>query len=368
MLLLLILPVKGICQEYSNRDEVPTNLKTAFYSIAEALPETCPIHLPFKKINVVDARFDTSKLGFEISKKFIDVNFKDFKKIRLEGGTQKSLEKFYNEYYKSCLEDSSGQLLIVLKTLWIDNVPNRSFKETRRTDIIKKSYQDIHTKIEFYLQKVNEYYPLKKIDTVYQLTEQNLPLFDTDLKINDLSFFIYTLKDIIEKRDFNVLLSNATNRRKLTFNQIDSFNNKRFQLPILVKKDINEGVFINFNEFSNNKPSIKDYKIDKFGILKLKTDSIDSKNYWAVRDESGLHLWAHSKLDSRSFMRAPVRSDIVRTENTFEFFIFDQIMLPTTVGGSIARFLLIDIDLGSGGKVRSVMIPRQINMETGEVY
>ena len=339
---LWILPAWAFCQKYSKKDEVPANLRIAIYNISGAVSKNCEIDLPFKNIVVLDARFDTSKLGFEISRKFIDVNFKDFKKIKLEGGTQKAIQEFYNEYYKSCFKDRVNELLIVLKTLWIDNVPNRSFKEGRRTYIVKDSYQDIHTKVEFYLQNENKYYPLKKIDTVYQLTEQNLPQFDMKLKVNDLTFFMYAIKDLIERNNFIELVNNAANRRQLTFNQIDSFN--------------------------NNRPSVTDYKIDEYGILKIKTDSVDSKNYWAIADGSGLHLWAHSRLDSWSYMRKPVKSDMVRTGNTFEFFIFDQIVVPTTFSGDLVRFLFIDINPGNGGKIRSVMIPRQLDMETGEVY
>jgi hypothetical protein len=360
-LLFLILPGLSFSQRSSKKNITTTQLDSLFYNLTSKTFAPSDISLPFSSIEILDARFDTTKLGFEMPKKHDKIGYKDFKKIKLEGGINKSIENFYNDYYKLCLKDTDNKLLVVLKTLWIDNLPSPDFKEKRRYDIVKESYQNIYIKFEYYLKNANGYYPIKRVDTVYQLTESILHSPDINLKKNDLSFFTYTLKSLLEKNDFIALIDKADKVRKLSLNSIDSFNRTRFNVPILTTAKLNDGVFLNFNEFKNNTPSTIEYKFKKIKgmeFLYINGETMESHFFWAISDSAGLHFSSSKK------------NNIIRIGNTFEFFSLDDIYLPKTIVGNILSINISNPNSGySGGTNHKYLaVPRQVNMETGEIY
>ena len=317
----------------------------------------------------MDARFDTSKLGFEIHQEYSNIRIKDFKRIKLQGGIDKSLENFYNDYYKLALKGSTDKLLMVLKTLWIDNIPNVETNEKVRYDIERATYQNIHVKIEYYVEKIDKYYPIKRLDTVYQLTESILNSTDFKFKKNDLSFFTYVLKSLIEKYDFKDLTDGFVQKRQLSLSNIDSFNKKRFLLPILTAPIINKGVFKNFKEFSNNTASINEVE-----LIKKK-----GEYYWANKNNGEMVSYFFLMSDSLGLSTgARKRIEAVRQSNTFEFFELSYIYLPKSVVGNMLGTIPENtyrypwnsnkVIAGDGARLQYVLAPRQINMETGLFY
>ena len=343
----------GYSQQNNNDINYTTDLDSIEYHLlAESLAPSS-IQFPFGGIVMTDARFDTSKLGFEIHKKYVNLGIKDFKKIKLKGGVKSNISDFYNDYYQHCFSHSDDRLFIVIKTLWIDNLPDHSYREERIINIIKESYEDIYIKVEFYLKRVNDYYPLKRVDTVFQLTEQNIHSPDLKFKKNNLSFFLFTLKSLLETYDFNTMTAYASIKKQLSINEIDSFNNKRFSIPVLKAKMFTNGVYLHFKEFANNDPSVgeNDYNIDKKGRVMIKEDRADERFYWAYANDSGIHIQGHRKVDFK------------RIGNTFEFFLGNLTSIQMTLTGNI-----LDMNKDKGKKLMYLLTPRQIDMETGIIY
>ena len=171
ILIFLIMPFFTIAQRWRAKDFTTILLDSIQYNISPKTLAPSQIDLPFKSIEILDARFDTSKLGFEIHREYSQLRLIDFKRIKLEGGVNQSLQNFYNDYYKIAFKNSTNKLFIVLKTLWINNLPSKQFQEKIRYDLDKESFQNIYVKLEYYLNNGTEYIPLKRVDTVYQLTE-----------------------------------------------------------------------------------------------------------------------------------------------------------------------------------------------------
>jgi hypothetical protein len=370
-LLFLIIPVFGFSQKPIPKKINTTNLDSIVYEISSKTTPPANIRLPFNAIDIIDARFDTSKLGFEIHQQYDNISYKDFKRIKLKRQINEGIQDFYNSYYRNSLAPAANKLLIVIKTLWIDNLPSSDFKEKRKYDLVQGAYQNIYIKFEYYLEKENLYYPLKRIDTVCQFTEKHLQLSEEKLKKNDLSFLTYTLKGLIENYDFDELISRVDESRKLTLNSIDSFNKKRFLIPILRASNINKGVYLNAKEFINNSPSIKAYTIKKIKgeeFLLINSDSVNLRNYWAIADSFGLHINFSGK------------NAHIKVGNTFEFFVADDVYLPKTFGGNLLSVIPQNIgnnrpvygenkvNSGNGVRLQYVFVPRQINMENGEIY
>lgn len=368
-LVVLILPVCVFSQTLGEKGVNTGILDSIEYNITSKTLAPSAIHLPFKRIGIIDARFDTSKLGFDLKKWYSYISNNDFRKIKLQGGTGKAIGDYYNDYYQLCLKDPANELLIVLKTLWIDNFPTGEFKERRRFDVVRESYQDIYVKFEYYLKRENEYYPLKRIDTVYQLTGQNINSKKFNFKKNNLSFFIFTLKSLMETYDFAELISKINLKNSVTLKAIDSFNNKRFLLPLLVADSTKKGIFLSVKDYINNAP-VPDsaYQFDKKGRLFKNGDKTTEVFYLMYANETGLYI------------RPKKKTDIVRVGNTFEFFILNDVYLPKTAAGNflslipgtrspaIEGFESAEFHTGNGARLHYVLVPRQINMETGEIY
>lgn len=344
-------------------------LDSAEYFLKSKTLAPSSIRLPFKHIEVIDARFDTSKLGFELKKWYSYISPEDFRKVKLRGGVAKAIQEYYNDYYQLCLSDTANELLIVLKNLWIDNLPTSEFKSNTDPDMIWEAYQNIYVKVEYYLKKETAYYPLKRIDTVYQLTEQNIHSEALNFKKNNLSFFLFTLKSLIETYDFAALIDKSGLRTRLTLTSIDSFNNKRYQLPILTAGKAKPGIYFTGKDYINNTPAADSgYVVDRKNRLFRKEDKKTEIPYLVHVTETGSHTQGSQKVV------------IQREGNAVEFFIVSGVYLSKAVAGSMLGIIpdrrfggtqeleQLKFHLGGGAKLHVILTPRQINMETGELY
>jgi hypothetical protein len=115
--LLFFLPQKIFSQENQKLIKSPADLDGIVYDISLPKVLPCELKFPFSRIEIIDARFDTSKLGFNFSLNDKKLTYKDFKKIKLLHGVAESIRQFYNNYYEACFNTSGDKLLIAIKTL-----------------------------------------------------------------------------------------------------------------------------------------------------------------------------------------------------------------------------------------------------------
>ena len=371
LLFFLVLPITSFSQKANKKDISTTTLDSIVYDLTPKTLAPSSIFLPFSKIQIIDARYDTSKLGYEIHQTHDFVNSNDFKKIKLNKGIYESIQLFYNDYYSLCLKDTMNKLLIVLKTLWIDNVPS-GYAPVESSKISEhESYQNIHVKWEYYIQRKNKYYPFKRIDTIYQLTQSIISSNDFKFKKNDLSFFIFVLKSQLEQIDFSSIGINYENKKSLSFSSIDSFNRRRLLLPIINASTVQNGLFLNFEEFKNNNPGVVDYEVKKVKKERLWINRENLKiieDFYLVSDSSGIHIGSEK------------RRSVVPVGNTFEFFSLGSVSQSKTLAGLMLNLMPIENYIYSPyqqfqrrfdsetGTIKIYLVPRQINMETGEVY
>jgi len=369
-LLLLLSPIFSFSQKPNKNDVATTSLDSIVYDLTQKTLAPSDIYIPFKSIEISDARFDTSKLGYELHKKYDNISFKDFKQIKLANGIRESLQFFYNDYYKLCLKDSVKKLLIVLKTLWIDHAPANDLMQETGDEIesISISFQNIHVKWEYYIHEGDRYYPFKRVDTVYRLTIPILKSKEYKFRKNDLSFFMFVLKSQLEQINYSQIDEKYNSKRSLSFHSIDSFNKKRFLMPIINSENIKKGIFLTFDEFRNNTPSIEQYELKRIDKGKYWVNSKNSEriyDFYLMCDSIGIHTGANKRIS------------VVRVGNTFEFFGSGYIPVSNSLIGNLlnsgsvlnsTRPFEKKYSFADGGELQGVNAPRQINMETGEIY
>ena len=339
----------------------PDNVRARIFELTVKTVPPDTLRLPFESIKVIDSRFDTSKLGYRISTTFSFRSKINVQKIVLRPGIATGIENFFNEYYRQNFTRNGKTLLISIKRLWINNVPRRQGKNQRK-DIDRRSQQDIYARFEYYFGSQNAYVPLKRVDTVFQLTPDK-KVEDYDPKDeNKLPFFCFALEKMVENVNYTFYIEALGKKNKMSLEDIDRYNATLKDIPIL-KEPVKKGVFLTFSEFKNNQPSITSFSKRK--LLKKKIyEIIDERenvilDYFAYYDGEKLAV-AKQLADLSGSNISQDNYGMYKVNNSFQFY------------ENYFRYTGRESNAGTTNEnIPSVIligVPRQLDMETGEIY
>jgi len=195
----------------------------------------------FNNIQVLDLRKDTTRLGIlRISQRGQD-------EFRLPASDPGNLAGYVNTAYAQ--PGAPWSLLIILKDLWIscpeDYVPMNHFE------------MNIAFHAEAYLRTEAGYQPVTFMDTTAeQLEGKFMPAVAED-----------GIRDLLAAFMARIATYDLTRtRRTVTFRQIDSFSQTRFNYAADTVAQFAKGVYKNVEEFRNDAPSILKYEISKVGL------------------------------------------------------------------------------------------------------
>lgn len=257
--------------------------------------------LPFRNIVVSDVRYDSSKLGY------IKNGSAKYDKIQLKTNWTDILIN----YFKDNLDATSDKtLFIVIKSFWMQKgiIEELTSKKVVQKDLFGKSDVAGNCKaaIDIYLAD-SVLYPLFKLDAAF--------LNFYKFKENKLDEWLYLPFDSIAKRilstDINSLL---VKKKKLSFEEVNTFYKKRFDLPTLKSKPTEKGIFLTFDDFCSNKLYVTDYRIQR-GNLTDELYTVHNSHeelvseFWGVTDGETLLV----KVGFNVYTA-------VRQQNTFETF------------------------------------------------
>lgn len=310
------------------------------------------IKLPFSSIKIIDSRFDTSKLGFLPVYNIIRDKRNVFRKIRFKSDKSiaVSLEEYYNEYYKESFLPNDFELLIVMKRFWVSGIDYTRSKEGNLVNNLDAT-TNLYCKWEYYLGKEGLYLPVKRIDTIMQVSDDLATYISEEFNELRLARFKFCLKALIELFDFDKAIAQFYKQPKKRMEEIVKYNDNRNEIKILKDSAFQKGIYLSFDEFKNNKPSITAYKEKHTAYGHFKSESY-------LEDIKGNLIsgyWGYS--DGKDFRFGKFGNDIIfRVGNTFEFFVhvkqvaFDN-STPVTTKANI-----------------KVWMPYQIDMENGLIY
>jgi hypothetical protein len=351
----------------------PFQLRDFYADISIDKPLPAQHKLPFSSIKIIDRRQDTVKIGFIPAGPNREGPY-SFECMRVRGGLTYALENVLNEHYQPSFSNDSTHLYIVVKRFWADPFPNNKIEQTE--NIEGKSVFDIYFNFELFYEKNNLYYPLKKIDTLFQTFISDSIEGCSDRRIKNCKVYGYALAKVFEEIDFNFYASRMDKiKNKISRQRLDSFINKYNNYPILNDSVFQKGVYMSFEEFRNNNPSVKNYTTEllRKGANKMlvvydeengKRERI--KEYWGYCD--GENIFS-------KFTPYP----LFRFGSTFEFFVDKQEYrvaireyqkLHNKVGifepVFINRIMFI-IKVFIPGTLNKAE-PMQLDMETGNIY
>ena len=308
------------------------------------------ISLPFESIRIIDSRFDTSKIGFIPVINILHDKRSIFRKFRFKDGVAKPLQEYYNKYYKNLFQHNGFELLIVMKRFWISGVDVSRDKRIEFTNSLDVN-TSFYIKWEYYLGKDGKYLPVRRTDTIAHLNESDYKYLSENFDERKLAPIKCLLKAMIELYDFDKKLLQFDKLPGKTMEEITAYNIKRNEVKALKDSVLQRGIYLSFDEFKNNAPSIKDFNEEK-----MKYKSFKSERY--LTDLQGnliSEYWGFS--DGQNFRYGKYGNDkIYRVGNAFEFFvqINNDVLEYSTLSPAKAKI--------------KVWFPYQIDMESGYVF
>jgi hypothetical protein len=294
------------------QDENSTlNLNSPFEVVLQNESSTQSLNGQFSSIHVIDARDDSSEIGFfHRDKGFYYGSYVDkdwYKPYCILPTAEQGITIWITNFLQTGKMDSStNTLLIVIKKFWISSEAVLPvFINDKKGQPNQGFDAGVIARLEFYLKRGEQFYPLYRFDSVIAYTEklpQNAGYFATE-----------TLKKSLEKL-FKVNWANIPLKKiRLSFAEIELSNKKNAGLPIQADHVLKKGVYKNFEEFKMNSPSISEYELRKGkegDLLYVKENGIEypDRLAWGFCDSKDIFVNSSDKY-----------SRLTKRQNTFYF-------------------------------------------------
>ena len=163
---------------------------------------------------------------------------------------------------------------MVLRKCWISTNVHKydgDLMWDMNEDTSKEIKVSLFTNIEFYLFKESGYYALYRFDSTFSgnikkpiniaglNTAGNKPKSYVGLLVQEaLETSLSKLETMDWKRNANV-----SSKRKFTWSEIEAHEQKIFDIPVLKDSLLVPGVYLTFEEFKSNSPSVTEFEITK---------------------------------------------------------------------------------------------------------
>lgn len=336
VLLLFVLSDKSVIGQVTNVFDAPykyIDVKNEQYTGSKKFN--------FSRFIIIDARPDPSKIGLYLQKNLIQQ--REVHRLDYKNGITTDVTNFLLNYYKHAFAETGDSILIVIRKAWVSQYDTTLSLGNRfigsGTIFLTK------LKLELYLKNTEYYYPISRVDTSFITTVKR--------SVND---FGYEITDaIINSCDYLFSLNTPSilKKKKYTLEQINQFNSKSFDHPILHTAKYKKGVYLTFTEFLNNDPSLDytDINKNKYGDVLYLNDG-NGKEYASNR------FWGYSDGESPYIISGKNFFKLVRIQNTFEFYGIKNLRERFNYSGNVVQKRKPALD----------MCIYQVDIETGETY
>lgn len=361
--LLLISTARALAQKEGSPDKTRVDFsKFSIHRITLHKPSvTFSPGCMFSDIIVEDNRFDTNTLGF-MHKGSVDpksvIKFKNGFTSEIRNYLITSIDHPVSGY------TVSYKLIGVVKKLWLsDEIFNEEDERYLPDTKLRKS--GIIFRIEFLAEREGLYTPLYRFDTTIT-GDKNIYQHGNSYIEKVLMLSLSKLGSFTENQINQI-------KSKYSWEEIEQYNQQRFNLPVLTGT-LSKGVYLTFEEFKNNKPSIIDFVI--------KPDKKNDDIY--IKDEQGKEmlmrdLYGYSDGKDIFISSAGNFFRLYRSGNSFN--IFGVKSLKKVRSANIAENAVAGLGLAavrwspaylgkshSGYNYKLRPAPFQLDMETGNIY
>lgn len=331
-----------------------------------ASADTPLLNFPFHSIKVLDKRTDTSIMGFCKVERF---GLPKNGYFTLKGGASTQIESFLKT---QLLLDSLStyNLVIVIRKLWL----TPELENDRVIDFPKKNEKFPFTEKEsplflpgvigvfdFYALKDSSYIPLTRFDSSIKDRKTLYPNED------DL------IEEVINASIRKVLRINLSEKfiagKRLSSKEVERFSSKQPVCKPLYISEYQKGVYLTYEEFKNNQPSIKDFTIKKTKYADL----------LIVKEETGMEypvrkIWGFSDGEKIYIKSADIYFALEKFNNNFYSFAAKKISKVRIITTEQIIVGIVTAGVGTGVATskeyssRLYLKPYQLDLETGKLY
>ncbi|MEP7163803.1 MAG: hypothetical protein ABI741_03865 [Ferruginibacter sp.] len=306
--------------------------------------------------SMLDARDDSSDIGYFIKKTGITLNKRTLQRYRFDRGFVPSLTGWFTHYLHVDGQNRSGITLFanIKKLRYSEQIIPVTIGGRESQPNTGWWDEGVIIKIEYFLLKDSLFSPLYRYDSILAVPE--VAGFSTG------AFFKAALISSV-KKIFTLNLDSAIAvGRKLHYSDILRINNQRYKFPVYEATVYNKGVYKTFEEFKMNVPFIKQYefKSGKLGDILYVTENgkeFPVRDVWGYCDGKEFYINSGDKYS--------------RLERTGNGFYFEGIKSLTRVQRTPVGQSYFDAKTTSGlkeTKFKKYISVFQVDMETGEVY
>jgi hypothetical protein len=247
------------------------------------------IPIPFSAIQVIDARFDKSNVGCIVR----EPTFKAISKFKELAIFPDSISHYLPKMLIRLLDfqqDAKDTLVILVKEFRItDHLFNDISWNYEPTTLLRfsLSFYSLHQKNFLRMFSLNDVYSQRWKESHKNASKKMIPGFRSEA-------IGVMLSKLFEKRSWAVSGAGYTRQ------EVEEGLTKRYSLAILNDSILNPGIYRNFSEFRNNKPSFTSVKLVQD---KRKTELIDDKgqiipldHYWGYCDGKTSYIFFRNNL------------------------------------------------------------------------
>ncbi|MEJ8844687.1 hypothetical protein WG954_19995 [Lacibacter sp. H375] len=319
------------------------------------------VSLSFSGMDVYDKRNDSSFAGFYKTKHSRTKSFVTI--LKTEEATSTSVYSFL-EPQISFDRQSNYRLVLLIRKLWLSKEIENTEARDHNIMMQKALLPGIITCFEFYAKQGEQLTPLLRYDTTILHHNPNLALIDEELLQTTLTSAI----DKLSKTNYRQKMETG---RTYSWLQVDSFSTTTSRIEILHTASFKKGVYLTYDDFKNNRPSIGDFEIKKTEFAHTLFVKDEQGNQYPTRK-----IWGFSDGENLFIKSADIFFKLENFNNNFYCWASKNVSMVTTVSfGDLIALGFISAATGATGgkagrKTKAALFLKlyQLDLETGHLY
>ena len=307
-----------------------------------------------EKIEVIDARSDTTCIGFRNRN-----SEKNNQILQFTNGLKSEFESFLTRNGEYSHQSNAFSAVLVVRNYWINEfeedendkdkfIENRSGWYAARKTALRETF-------DIYFARNDGYYVAYRFDTI-AAAFLNIKEFSEAYLEGILTNSLLRLQTINPE-------THIVNKRKFTRQELKEYYAGRWDKPIIRDSVPQKGVYKNFTEFLNNKPSITNFVVKKDKLVDVLYVPVGKSEMAAARD-----VWGYSDGKYIFIKSGENFYPLVKVQNGFYFLGSKELMKTQDDYYIYDPYMGTSLRTNSEAFLRNRLYPMRVDMEKGTTY
>jgi hypothetical protein len=307
-----------------------------------------------EKIEVVDARPDSSCIGFRAKG-----SEKSNQLLQFQFGLKKEFEEYLKRVANFARDSSGYSAVLVVRNYWINEYGVDEDEKDKFTDKRAGRFSAektaLHATFDFYITNGDKYFVAYRFDT----------LATAFVSIKDFAdaYLSPLLDGSLERLRMINPSENIINKRSFTRTELRNYYDQRWDKPIMKATVFEKGVYKNFAEFANNRPSISQFVVRKDKLADILYVPAENKQLVPARD-----IWGYSDGKNIFIKSGENYYLLVRVQNSFYFMGSKELIKMQDEYYNYDPYTNMNMRTTSEPYLKNRLFPMRLDVEKGVAY